>query len=107
MDEETGEGDRGSGLPLESEQDAAAGARAELDQELLQDGTGLPFVDALDTGDPGAPDRGLGASGEGSGAPVTARQSNADSDVRAEQLRDRGTDIAADEDEPPLGGPAH
>jgi hypothetical protein len=55
----------------------------------------------------GLPLRGLGASGEGSGRPVPARQSNADSDVRAEQLRDRGTHVAADEDEPPLGGPAH
>lgn len=104
---ETREGDRGSGLPLESEQDAAAGARAELDEELLEEGAGVPFADALDTGDPGAPDRALGANEEGGTPPVTARQSNADSDVRAEDLRDRGTDYAADEDEPPLGGTAH
>jgi hypothetical protein len=38
---------------------------------------------------------------------VTARHSNEDADVRAERLRDRGSDFAEDEDEPPLGGPAH
>jgi hypothetical protein len=105
--DEARKGDRDSGLPLESEQDAAAGARAELDEELLEEGTGVPFADALDTGDRGAPDRALGADPEGETPPVTARQSNADSDVRAEDLLDRGTDYVEDEDEPPLGGPAH
>jgi hypothetical protein len=105
--DETPEGDRGSGLPLESEADASAAARADLDEELLQEGTGLPFVDALDTGDRGAPDRSLRADAEGQTPPVTARNSSEDADVRAERLRDRGTDFAADEDEPPLGGPAH
>src|SRR4051812_10221891 len=105
--DETAEGDRGSGLPTESEDDARAAVRTELDEDLLAQGTGLPFVDAIDTGDRGAPDRARGAGGEGGTPPVTARQSNADSDVRAEDLRDRGADYAEGEDEPPLGAPAH
>jgi hypothetical protein len=104
---ETAEGDRGSGLPAESEDDARAAVRLEFHDDLLEQGTGLPFVDALDTGDPGAPDRALGAGAEGGTPPVTARQSNADSDVRTEDLRDRGADFAEGEDEPPLGAPAH
>jgi hypothetical protein len=104
---ETAEGDRGSGLPAESEDDARAAVRPEFDDELLEQGTGLHFVDALDTGDPGAPDRALGAGAEGGTPPVTARQTNPDSDVRAEDLRDRGADFAEGEDEPPLGAPAH
>ena len=105
--DETAEGDRGSGLPAEGEDDAGAAVRAELDDDLLEQGTGLPFVDAIDTGDPGAPDRALGSDAEGGTPPVTARQSNADSDVRAEDLRDRGSDFAEGEEEPPLGAPAH
>jgi hypothetical protein len=105
--DERAEGDRGSGLPAESEDDARAAVRAELDDDLLERGTGLPFVDALDTGDPGAPDGALRAEAEGGTPPVTARQSNAESDVRAEDLRDRGTHFAEGEDEPPLGAPAH
>jgi len=105
--DETAEGDRGSGLPTESEDDASAAVRTELDDELLEQGTGLPFVDAIDTGDPDAPDRALGADAEGGTPPVTARQSNADSDVRAEDLWDRGAAYAEGEDEPPLGAPAH
>jgi hypothetical protein len=104
--DETAEGDRGSGLPTESEDDARAAVRAELDEGVLEEGTGLPFVDAIDTGDPGAPDRAVGADEEGGTPPVTARQSNADSDVRAEDLRDRGTDYAEGEDAPPLRAPA-
>jgi hypothetical protein len=104
---ETAEGDRGSGRPDESEEEARAAVRPEFDDELLEQGTGLHFVDALDTGDPGAPDRALGAGAEGGTPPVTARQTNPDSDVRAEDLRDRGADFAEGEDEPPLGAPAH
>src|SRR5215213_3787690 len=104
---ETGEGDRGSGLPTESEDDARVAVRTELDDELLEQGTGLPFVDAIDSGDPGAPDRVLGADAEGGTPPVTARQSNAGSDVRVEDLRGRRADSAEGDDEPPLGAPAH
>jgi hypothetical protein len=98
--------DRGSGLPAEGEDDTHAATAAGLDEELLQEGAGVPFAVALDGGDPGAPDEtygaGRGASGEG---PVTARQSAAGSDVRVEELRDRGADDEQERDEPPLGGP--
>jgi hypothetical protein len=95
--------DRGSGEPVESEPDAEAAGRAPLDEELLGRGSGLPLTDALDTGDPGAPDAALGG---GDDAPVTARQSAAGSGVRVGELRDRGSDYERDFDEPPHGGPA-
>ena len=88
---------------MESERDEIAAATAPLDEELLGPGSGLPLTDALDTGDPGAPDAALGGGEEG---PVTARQSAAGSGVRVEELRDRGSDYERDWDEPPSGGPA-
>jgi hypothetical protein len=90
--------DRGGAEPVESEQDADAGARAPLDAELLEEGTGVPFADALDTGDPGGPGDALGTSRSGP-APATAGQTAAGSGVRVAGLRD------GDDDEPPFGGP--
>ena len=91
--------DRGGAEPVESEQDAEAGARAPLDPELLEEGTAVPFVDALDTGDPGAPSGALGSS-RSETAPATAGQAAAGSGVRVADLRDAG-----EHDEPPLAGP--
>ena len=97
--------DRGSGEPAPSEDDARL-AGAGLDEELLQEGTGVPYADALDTGDPGAPAETFGRDREAAGdGPVTARQSAAGSDVRVERLRDRGADHVEDRDEPRRGGP--
>jgi hypothetical protein len=85
--------DRGSGEPLPGEDDAPGAAGARFDEELLEEGSGVPFANALDAGDPGAPDAALGG---GESAPVTARQSAAGSGVRVEELRDRGSDYDAD-----------
>jgi hypothetical protein len=62
-------------------------------------GPGVPFVDALDTGDPGAPSGALGSS-RSEAAPATAGQAAAGSGVRVADLRDAG-----EHDEPPLAGP--
>lgn len=81
------------------------GKDPELDEELLEEGGGVPRGDALDTGDAGAPDEALGRDSRETG-PVTARQSAAGSGVKVEELRDRGEDYEEDRDEPPLGGPS-
>lgn len=78
--------------------------KPELDEELLEEGGKVPFADALDTGDDGAPDEALGPESR-EATPVSARQSAAGSGVKVEELRDRGEDYERDRDEPPLGGP--
>jgi hypothetical protein len=104
VDDRTESSDRGSAEPVESARDGEAAARPPLDPELLQEGSGVPFADALDTGDDGAPAAALGGSRSDS-PPVTAGQAAAGSGVRPAALRDRESDSDDRADEPPLGGP--
>ena len=88
------------------DRDVAGGERGSgTDPAISESGGGVPYADALDVGESGAPAEALG-TGTGGGVSPQAGQHKAGSGVSVGELRDRGTDVVEGEERPTGGGPA-
>lgn len=95
---------RGSADPAPAEADDV-GAPRDLDPDLLEEGGGVPQVDALDVGERGAPVKSLdtGAGGTGTGPPY---EGLAGTGAKVREHRDRAHDVSEGEESAAGRGPA-
>ena len=106
-DPASGDLSRGGGEPTPSEDDAQTtpAAAARIDPDRLQGG--VPHVDALDIGDAGPPQEGLGSGGTHGPGPGGLHQGDdGGSGVKVGKLRSRGRAVQEGADRPAGGGPA-
>ena len=115
----TGDTSRGSADPAGGESDPSVAVHASgidpdvaagepgsgSDPAISESGGPVPYADALDVGESGAPAQTLG-TGAGGGLPAHAGQHRAGSGVAVGELRGRGTDVVEGDERPAGGGPA-
>ena len=112
---------RGSGEPGEGTDDPTTGRELDeglmagdeagegrrFDTERVAEGAGVPFVDARDPGDPGAPVESVGTGGGAGAGPGARYQGSAGGEgAKVAGLRERGQDLAEGEESATAGGPA-